>query len=96
MALASSLTGKFTNGNGKNHNDSDVGMLNLADPTLMRVVKREGNVVPYDKDKIQRAVGLCFGSVTENVAGITPENVTDQVDTILRLKSRQLSEDGHP
>jgi ribonucleotide reductase, class II len=95
MALVSALTDKLTNGNSKNHSDSDVDLLTLADPALMRVVKREGNIVPYDKNKILRAVGLCFGSVVERVGGITPENVTDQVDTILRLKSLQLSEDGH-
>lgn len=97
MALVSALTNKLTNGNsnGKNHSDSDADLLNLADPSLMRVVKREGNIVPYDKEKIRRAVGLCFGSVTERVGDITPQIVTDQVDTILRLKALQLGENGH-
>jgi ribonucleoside-diphosphate reductase alpha chain len=94
MALVSALTDKLTNGNGKHHGDSE-DLLNLADPALMKVVKREGNIVPYDKEKIHRAVGMCFASVEERIGGITPEIVTDQVDTILRLKSRQLSENGH-
>lgn len=95
MALVSALTDKFLNGNGKNHSDSDPDLLILADPALMRVVKREGNIVPYNKEKIQRAVRLCFESVEERIGEITPQIVTDQVDTILRLKSRQLSEDGN-
>ena len=96
MALVSAITNKLTNGNGKHYGDSDADLLNLADPGLMRVVKREGSVVPYDKGKILRAVGMCFESVAERIGGITPEIVTDQVDTILRLKSLQLSEGSHP
>jgi ribonucleoside-triphosphate reductase len=94
MALVSALTDKLTNGNGKNHSDPDVDSLTLANPALMRVVKREGNIVPYDKEKIQRAVRLCFESVVERIGEITHQIVTDQVDTILRLKSLQLSENG--
>src|SRR5262245_208697 len=104
MALVSALTDNLDNRNGKSPDDSDVGILNLADPSLMKVVKREGNIVPYDKGKIHRAVGLCFTSVMDglketyqdgDLAQLT-QIVTDQVDTILRLKSKQLSADGYP
>ena len=59
MALVSSLSDKLSNsgvsnGNTRNLSDSDVNILNLADPSLMKVVKREGNIVPYDRGKIHR------------------------------------------
>jgi ribonucleoside-diphosphate reductase alpha chain len=95
MALVSALTNKLTNGNNKNHSESDAALLTLADPNLMRVVKREGHIVPYDRNKILRAVGMCFESVAERIGGMTPEIVTDQVDTILRLKALQFGENGH-
>jgi ribonucleoside-triphosphate reductase len=96
MALVSSFMTKLLNGSGKNHSDSETELLTLADPTLMKVVKRGGNIVSYDKSKILRAVGMCFGNVGERIGEITPQIVTDQVDTILRLKSFQLSEDDNP
>jgi ribonucleoside-diphosphate reductase alpha chain len=100
MALVSPLSDKLSNGGNRTNVDSDLDLLDLADPSLMKVVKREGNIVPYDKIKIHRAVGLCFYSVVDEVRDCdvnkVTQMVTDQVDTILRLKSRKLSDDGHP
>ncbi|MGK7397130.1 MAG: ATP cone domain-containing protein [Candidatus Cyclobacteriaceae bacterium M3_2C_046] len=59
--------------------------------TPLNIVKRDGRVVPFDAERIEKAIKRCFEGMNRNAASGLIKNITKQVVNIVSAKYEQPS-----
>ncbi|MCS6910044.1 MAG: ATP cone domain-containing protein [Anaerolineales bacterium] len=82
------LKGSQTHTNGNGHTNSRPSLFPELRVTPATIVKRDGRVVPFDSERIERAIGKCFASL--GYKPVTPiPDLTRQVVNIVAAKYQQ-------
>lgn len=77
-----------THANGNGHTNSRPSLFPELRVTPATIVKRDGRVVPFDSERIERAIGKCFASL--GYKPVTPiPDLTRQVVNIVAAKYQQ-------